>query len=620
MVSGVRGYRSGEFVYQDFLYDDRALTYPSDPQNAGNAADLVEVRLKLLRDGVGVRLTYNSMKQPDLVAATIALGDSAVATPIPHGAGASSRGEVFVTVHGCQGDAVRASDGHGLGSVRVATDLRRRQVDVVIPYRAYDPRERSAMVVRAAAGLWDSSSNSYVRPDITKPAFFNVAFRSPGPYTGNSWQDETQKAALSAGDISPLSATVSIAALRSGRQDDLVGLPGGLPVTGAMNRILVSHFEPQQGRGDATAGNNDGPCEAPKCTYTYSGRLQPYTVVVPDGPRPRGGYPLTVSLHGSGENHNANENGVLEMLANAGRPTVVVAPSGRGPSFWWYGLGEADVFEAWADAAARYRLDPRSVVMSGQSMGGFGAYKIASTYPDLFLAAFPSVGPGAPTADVVPGSSPVVPRERDIWKNFASLRHVPVLSVNAVADPIVPMTTTTNNMTVLDDLGYRYDFYFFAESSHSDHRIRVPRQYIALGQRGTINLDPRRVTYVVNSAEHDPSHGLSGDHAYWISDLTLADGSSRLGTIDVVSGSRAVGEPQSGQQERSVGRESETFVNYLRQWGTAPKAQPRDALTITASNIASLTIDVDRAGVSCHPKLSITSDYPIRVRLIGMRC
>src|SRR5204862_6858368 len=87
LVSGASAYHSGEFVYQDYLYDDHGAngngetasqgpaapgagtwgtyTYPDDPRYAGNAADLVEVRLKLLADATAVRLTYDSMPDPN---------------------------------------------------------------------------------------------------------------------------------------------------------------------------------------------------------------------------------------------------------------------------------------------------------------------------------------------------------------------------------------------------------------------------------------------------------------------------------------------------------------------------------------------------------------------------
>ena len=77
LVSGATAYRKGEFLYQDFLYDDtgaRLATDPNDPRTAGNlfskpngtytyptaegyannAADLVELRVRRAspRDGV----------------------------------------------------------------------------------------------------------------------------------------------------------------------------------------------------------------------------------------------------------------------------------------------------------------------------------------------------------------------------------------------------------------------------------------------------------------------------------------------------------------------------------------------------------------------------------------
>src|SRR4051812_2455547 len=62
LVSGASAYRGGEFLYQDFLYDDHgdgAATYPSGPGYAGNAADLVELRVRPLGGATAVRLTYN---------------------------------------------------------------------------------------------------------------------------------------------------------------------------------------------------------------------------------------------------------------------------------------------------------------------------------------------------------------------------------------------------------------------------------------------------------------------------------------------------------------------------------------------------------------------------------
>ena len=92
LVSGSFAYRNGEFLYQDYLYDDRGATsngnagatqfarsgrytYPTNvSQFFENLADLVEVRLKPLSTETALRLTFNSMSNPALVGTTIALG------------------------------------------------------------------------------------------------------------------------------------------------------------------------------------------------------------------------------------------------------------------------------------------------------------------------------------------------------------------------------------------------------------------------------------------------------------------------------------------------------------------------------------------------------------------
>jgi len=100
LVSGAAAYRDGEFLYQDFLHDDHgaagvrrasdpwgfqnflyaptagATVYPEGEAYAGNAADLVELRVKPGADATAFRVTLNTLKDPDVMGFTIALGDS----------------------------------------------------------------------------------------------------------------------------------------------------------------------------------------------------------------------------------------------------------------------------------------------------------------------------------------------------------------------------------------------------------------------------------------------------------------------------------------------------------------------------------------------------------------
>src|SRR3954454_17833290 len=77
LISGAQAYRKGEFLYQDHLYDDRALAYPADPGwSAGTAADIVEVGGAPLAKKPSNGVTFNTMLVPDASAVTLSLGDS----------------------------------------------------------------------------------------------------------------------------------------------------------------------------------------------------------------------------------------------------------------------------------------------------------------------------------------------------------------------------------------------------------------------------------------------------------------------------------------------------------------------------------------------------------------
>ena len=188
LVSGATSYRDGEFVYQDFLYDDHGAnggqrdpndprsgddtfsgpngtyTYPTDQKRyAQNAADLVELRVRPLADATAFRITLNTMLDPTAAATTIAIGTSATPRDFPHGANAKAPAQLFLTVHGDQADLVDAATGNkAAGPAPTATvDRERRQVTVLLPHAAYDP---GAGTVRLAAGvgLWDTQNNKYL--------------------------------------------------------------------------------------------------------------------------------------------------------------------------------------------------------------------------------------------------------------------------------------------------------------------------------------------------------------------------------------------------------------------------------------------------------------------------
>src|SRR5437667_6959733 len=180
LVSGASAYRAGEFLYQDFLYDDHGAaempdptdpksggndfskpngtyTYPTDPAYANDAADLVELRVKPLADATAFRLTLNTLKDVSLVAFSIAIGGTpGVLRSFPAGANVRAPADLFLTVHpagaGMAGDLVDAATGQPVGGSAplVAVDTGHRQIEVRVPHAAWNP---GSQVVRLAAGL-----------------------------------------------------------------------------------------------------------------------------------------------------------------------------------------------------------------------------------------------------------------------------------------------------------------------------------------------------------------------------------------------------------------------------------------------------------------------------------
>jgi hypothetical protein len=469
LVSGAEAYRDGEFLYQDFLFDDHGgtnstedpndpfnqvenmfspkhgtLSYPTDTATyANNAADLVELRVKPLPDATAFRVTLNTLKDAEKTAFTIAIGDSATPVPWPHGAGVVSPAQWFLTVHGNSAELLDAATGKPVSPGPTATvDMTRRQIDVRVPHAAWDP---GTQIVRmtAGVGLWEQAAGAYNKPgpvaSATAPggasasgeALFNMAFRLDEPvprinYPGTAntiaeghagvvqdgswWRERRQGDVLASGDVTSLGTQVDFGKLARKVDDE-----SAVPQTGHLDRIFASRFVFGQG-ADFTAKCLTS--TAPECTGRYVGQLQPYALYVPHKPVPSRGFGLVVSMHGLSANYNeflgSNE---AQQLGERGSGSIMASPEGRGPDGSYESYAEADVFEMWADVARHYKLNPDLVDVSGYSMGGGGTYRLATRYPDLFARAFPIVGPPTSAA------------------TFKSLRNVPVMAWYAVAPP-----------------------------------------------------------------------------------------------------------------------------------------------------------------------------------------
>jgi pimeloyl-ACP methyl ester carboxylesterase len=672
LISGASAYRDGEFLYQDWLFDDHGAnggqrdgndprtgdtfgvpngtyTYPRDKRYVENAADLVELRVKPLAGATALRVTLNSLTDPDLVAITFAIGNSPVPRPYPHGANATGPAQLFLTVHGTSAELIDAATGQparGGELPTVSVDARRRQIEVRIDHGMWNPGTGTVRLA-AGVGLWNKANGRYLIPEQdsspTAPggagnlpaptAFFNAAFRNdePLPDVGDLerdlldtawWREQQQGHALAAGDMGAFHADIDFGKLASGAGDE-----SKVPKDGPMNRIVASRFETQQGADHSKICDDTIPAEN-RCIGEYRSRLQPYAIYIPKKPPPPGGYGLTLLLH----SHAAMYNQFLgsrnqSQFGERGPGSIVITPAGRGVDGWSWDHASADLFEVWADVARRFSLDPEWTAIAGYSMGGYSTFKLAVQYPDLFARAQPTVGPPGVGLWAPPGEASGG-RWTNTFHQVASLRHVPFLMWVAASDELVPYSGTRMQADRFDALGYRYAFETFAPAEHLT--LAFADQYERAAEfLGTAKVDrnPAHITYVVNPKMDFGEADGPVDHAYWLSGLRLRDGSgpAPLGTVDVRSQAFGVGDPvpsakQVGGGVNSGGNPPVAAIGYsseFRTWGPPPATPKANVLDIDATNIRAMSIDVARARVDCGVTLKVKTDGPLTIALEG---
>jgi hypothetical protein len=647
LVSGAASYRDGEWVYQDYLYDDHGATgtpdpsspygqgthlyspalgtytYPTDPRYAADGADLVELRAKPLADATAFRITLNTLIDPARTAATIALGDGP-STAWPFHAGVSSPSRLFVTWHG----STAVVSGAVTGKALVHVDLLRRQVEVRVPHALWNPGTTKVRTT-VGVGLWNPAAGRYLAPAAgpataarpggggpTGVAIVNVGPRlhEPQPFIAGAtmadtaagaaattafWRERQQSRQLALGDVAPFSELVDFGKLQRRVRDD-----SAVPRTGPIDRLFASHYSYGQGLDpkricfDLVTRVGSGAA----CTGSLVGQLQPYALYVPATPAPARGFGMTLLLHSLSANYNqyaATHN--QSQLGDRGPGSLVLTPAGRGPDGFYAGTPEADTFEAWADVARHYRLDPSWSVVSGYSMGGFGTFRLLARWPDLFSRGFSVVG--------APGS---------VDDQLASLRNTPLLSWNATEDELVNLSTTRDTIASLTAAGVRFDEHLHLSA---DHLTLAANDQYAPGAawlgHDSVDRNPFHVSYVVDPSEDSRAAASVGDHAYWLSGLR------GHGTIDVLS--QGFGRTDAPVLPVTSGAGALTggeipalaYAAQTRTWGTPGVAPRADMLVVKATGISAVTVDATRARVSCHATLRVTTSRPLTVTLCG---
>jgi len=169
--------------------------------------------------------------------------------------------------------------------------------------------------------------------------------------------------------------------------------------------------------------------------------LQVYVPTAYDGKQPR---PLMIFLHGY-DSFLDRVNWIdtmyspgMEKLAEA-NGFLVVMPYGRSNTEFM-GVGEVEVLNALRFMKKHYRVEERRVLMTGASMGGSGAYSIATHYPHLFSGLMAITGRmdfylwmGVPK-ERLPRFKQILADTDYVQNALDNLRHVPVMLFQGAAD------------------------------------------------------------------------------------------------------------------------------------------------------------------------------------------
>ena len=141
-------------------------------------------------------------------------------------------------------------------------------------------------------------------------------------------------------------------------------------------------------------------------------------------------WPLLIFLHGAGETGSNVEkvklHGPPRRIADGHQyPFIVISPQSA-----QYGWNSELLIKLLKDFMEKYRVDEDRVYLTGLSMGGYGTWSTAMSYPEYFAAIIPICGGGQP-------------------EGVKRLKNMPVWCFHGAKDNVVPISQSEKMMTPL---------------------------------------------------------------------------------------------------------------------------------------------------------------------------
>ena len=433
--------------------------------------------------------------------------------------------------------------------------------------------------------------------------------------TGNFWMEDNQADTLFGGDVSKFSHVVDWSRLssRASTREPLV--------RGYSNRWYVSRLDLGQG----VVANSGGATGDGKPNYLSP--IQPYGVYVPTTYDRDQATPLTWILHSLDVNQNqygGYNPRLIEQLCEE-RGSICATTLGRGPDGWYFDEAEEDFWAVWRSLGAGYSLSTRHTQLTGYSMGGYAAYKLGLSHPDLYAGAISLAGP--PICGVSldgddfgnPAFGGRCASDGDTAALVENARWTPYRIGHGVLDQLVPFTSVEAQVGRFDSLGLRHRFVRYPTEDHLAFATQDRFDAVVEGlKRPVVKRNPNLIDYTWRPHLNRRGLGIGTTTAWWTSQLTARDDSPGslahvraashhlyAKTHDVVrTGPEPVTSPLPG------------FVSQLT-WTIGELLTQEERLELDLTNVAKVTVDMGRARLPCA-KVVARTDGDTTLRLTGL--
>lgn len=200
---------------------------------------------------------------------------------------------------------------------------------------------------------------------------------------------------------------------------------------------------------------------------------------------------------------------------------IYIEPHGRGNT-QYLGLGDKDIMTVIAEAKRLFNVDEDRIYLTGDSMGGWGTWNVATRHPDLFAAIAPVFGGtdyhAYMSEEDIARLGPLdrfLQEKQSSWAMADGLLNVPIFVHHGDADKSVNVDYSRWGVRLLQRWGYDVRYHEYPGRVHEALESQNGNLNIEWFLQHRRNSEPRHVR--IRSAE------LRNASAYWVHVLQSAN-------------------------------------------------------------------------------------------------